>query len=414
MNKFERIGYVIVVALFMAAVAVLLPWNSQVRQEAWETVYHKYDFPVVTKQEALAKIRAASDQTMAQLPDIDADTAYENFKLVNTFGALNRQKRYEELRNDPAVSSAVHSLAQLNVNTIDSLQQNRLRVRDEVGRRRAVDPLFLALDKPEESVWHWDVLIDNASSHLMATLAFIGLAFIGLLQLWGWAKLVNVTVSTVSLALSLSGNAFAQVKKAEVEKKKQKTENMLQIDAMASFYGSEGPPNPNLFLRVTNYTRKTGVESISVYNPRSHNWYTEVAGGWWIPGFGKTQVLGMGVVSGTRNAHSTAGLGIQVYRGGKFGLLAIPELRWERNINGPPRNAFAFIANPNIKMGLSKWSIAPQLSLRRTQTRPWSWTIGAALRLTVDKGRHQYEQGTLTNNLGWLWQRSRAISTWAY
>ena len=400
------VGYIVVTIAFVAAVAILLPWDGSVRRNAWETKHNTFDFQPMDKVQAMSEIRLAMDRTLSEIPNATADTVYQNFKLL----VLLREGPHEELKKDHAIAAAVHQLGQLNIQNLDS-QDDRLKIRDEVSKRREADAQFIALDHPQETIWHWDVLNEHVFRMVPFSLVFVVIGFVGLFHLWGFAKLVRVVGCTLSFLFSVAGGAVAQtVKKAEGKKGKQESEHTLQIDARTSLLVSEGPPNPNLFLRVTETRPKGLVESISSWSPRSRNWSTEVAGGWWVPKTGKSQVLAMAVVADDKSGSARFGLGTQIYRRGKLGFFALPVLRWERSIHGPPAHSFTIVANPNIRVGFARWTVAPDVSLKKVQGRPWSWTIGAGLRF-YPGGKRQYETGILGNSGGIVWVRPRLITS---
>jgi len=403
----RRIGFGVVICAFAAAILILLPWSDHVRQESWETRYNTYDFTPVTKEQAMEMLLEATRITLTETPEISAERAYQNFKLVNLFAEGGP---FADLREVSSVNMAVRQLGELNVSRIDQ-QDNRLKIRDAVGVRREADLEFRAIDRPQETIWHWEVLGEHASRMLPFSFMFVLIGLVGLLRLWGFAKLVNVAGCTLSFLFSVAGGAIAQtVKKAE-GKKGEKTSQTLQIDARASLFVTEGPPNPNFFLRLTNVTPKGLVESISTWNPHNGNWSTEVGGGIWIPNTGTTQIMAGGSVSDDKAGGTRVSVGTQIYRPNKWGFLAIPILRYERSINGPPQHTFAALANPNIRIGLGRFTVAPDVGVRKTQGRPWSWSVGAALRFSPGGGGPQFETGVMGNRSGSMWMRPRMLAT---
>ncbi|OGN02066.1 MAG: hypothetical protein A2657_01860 [Candidatus Yanofskybacteria bacterium RIFCSPHIGHO2_01_FULL_44_110b] len=404
--KFDRaFGYAVVVATFTAAIAVLIPWNARTWTEARTVKIFTYGHPRWTDETARKEASSRIVQLVNMTGNIDIATVHRNLIFVN------------EIIGNASIGAAqepVRRLAKMNMDAYLSHPEYR-RMMWELDSLQKSDPAWRTLREPTETTWHWNVLREHAGKMFPFCLAFCLVGLAGLMKLWGLAKLVYVCGCTISFLLSVAGGAVAQtVKKAASDKQKDKAGQTLQIDARVSLYTSEGPPNPGLFVRVTNSRRKGLVETVSTFNPRNRSWSSDIVAGLWVPGTGKTKVLADVLWTDASGAGARIGAGVQIFRSGRFGFFALPVLRWERKVHGPPIHSFAIGPNPNIKIGSTRWSIAPDVGARRTQGKPWTWYAGVGIRYTPDKGKTQVELGGLTNNAGWTFVRPRFIRTMAY
>jgi len=404
LDKF--VGYAVVVAAFTAAIAVLIPWNARTWTEARTVKVFTYGHPKWTSASTTREVGERILQLVHMKGNIDVATVHRNLIFVN------ETMDNEVLDEDTQVQ--VRELARMNMGTFMAHPEYR-RMTWELDSLQKSDPAWRTLREPTETTWHWNVLREHAGKMFPFCLAFCLVGLAGLMKLWGLAKLVYVCGCTISFLLSVAGGAVAQtVKKAASDKQKDKAGQTLQIDARVSLYTSEGPPNPGLFVRVTNSRRKGLVETVSTFNPRNRSWSSDIVAGLWVPGTGKTKVLADVLWTDANGAGARIGAGVQIFRSGRFGFFALPVLRWERKVHGPPAHSFAVGPNPNIKIGQSRWSIAPDVGFRKTQGRPWAWSAGFGIRFAPRGSRFQIEEGLLTNQAGFTQIRSRLISTFAY
>lgn len=401
---FRKFGYAVVAICFASALLVLFPFTSEKWSEVRTVKTFEYDHPKYTKEEALKSIQERMEYLVRHRSDLDVKTAHDNLVFVNqldTFGPHDE---------DVAVNRS--DLARMNMETYQWMVSKGKIPSRAIEALRNNDPAWRSMRQPTEETIHWNVLRDHVAKMIPFSAAFAIVGLIGLIELWGLSKVMRVAWLTLSFLLSVSGGAVAQTVKKMTGKKEGGSTQTLQIDARVSIYAAEGPPNPGIFLRVTNSGGKGVVENISIWNPRTKAWTTDIVGGLWLPGTGRTRVLAAGYFTEASGANARTGAGIQIFRAGSQGLLAIPVLRWERQIHGPPLHSFVVAPNPNIKFGRSRWSIAPDIMARKTQGRPWLWQVGAGVRFTT--GRHQVEEGWLVNQAGVAQLRTRLISTFAH
>ncbi|MBX4205112.1 MAG: hypothetical protein KW788_02915 [Candidatus Doudnabacteria bacterium] len=417
MDKIGRtLGYIVVVLCFVSSAAVLLPWKQSVWGRALETVSHTYDFPALDKAQAMAMIAEASQRTLAELPNLSMETVYNNFMLVNKFRGSGLFTPYPGLANDPAISAGVWQLGRMNVNALDAMP-DRLKIRAAVEQRRKTDPEFLAIDKPTETVWHWDALTAYAADMLPFSTLFALAGLIGLLRLWGLAKFVNVAGCTLSFLLSVTGGAIAQtVKKAEGDKKK-KTEHLLQLDLRdSSFLTAGSPPDPNLQFRVSLYEKRWFVETVNTTTPRQKKFYSEVGGGVFLKKTSKTWLLADAFKSENQNNDRSLILGSQFYRFWPRITWAFPVLRYEHGITGPPTNTFAVVANPLLRfVRKGRFGLAPDVNLRKTLGKPRTWTAGLGFKLLPGRQRSNSLEVGLFRNWQNQWSvRARSTINFAF
>ncbi len=398
----RKIGYVVVLALFVSSVAVLFPLTKEGWQATRSVKVYKYEHPTYTREKALKEIEARMVHLVTHRDSLTTQTVHQNLIFVNEL----LDGSYDE-----KVKTSSHELARLNWETHAKLVSAGKLDQAELSQLQNADPAWRSLRNPAEATIHWNILSEHAGKMIPFSFLFGILGFAGLVELWGFSKVLRVAYFTLTFLFSVSGGAIAQTIK-KVDGKKKETSRTFQMDARVAVYVSEGPPTPGLFLRMTNSGKKGLVENVSTWNPQSKAWSTDAVGGLWVPGTGKTRVLGAGYLTDAKGARARIGLGLQIFRGGKRGLFALPVLRWERQLHGPPNHSFAIAPNPNIKLGASRWSIAPDLFARKVQGKPWAWQVGAGLRRTF--GKHQLEVGWLRNQAGISQFRTRLISTYAY
>ncbi|GEM_PF-5747202 len=404
--KIERfIGYSVVITAFTVALTVLIPWDKATWDQAVTTRVFEFQHPQRSKTEAMDLIIARMDYINRHFRDLDIKTVHANLIIVNEI--------MEYGPHDEEVQQAVRDLARMNMNAHER-QENFKQRSTELYSLQENDPAWRSMRDNTDRTWYWNVLCEYAGQKAPFSLVFMIIGFLGLMKLWGLAKFVYVAGCTLSFLLSVTGGAIAQTVKKVASGKKEKVSQTLQVDARISLYTSEGPPTPGLFLRVTNSRSKILFENVSAFNPKTKAWSSDIIAGFWIPKTGKIKVLASGLYTDASKTAARIGAGIQIFRSGKIGTLAIPVLRWERKVHGPPEHSFVVGLNPNMKIGSTRWSVAPDVGARRTQSKPWSWYAGIGLRFTPDKGKHQFEGAPLTNSAGIYQTRLRFIKTMAY
>ena len=407
--KFRRFGYLVVLFCFVSSALVLLPNTKEGWRAARSVEVFEYDHPRYSKEAALKSIEERTINIVKARDSLTIEAVHDNLIFVNQlieFGPHGEE-----------VDTGRGNLARVNMDTFESLRAKGVLSRHDLGRLQETDPAWRSMRRPTEATIHWGVLRERAATMAPFSVLFILMGFAGLIQLWGLSKMLRVAWFATSFLLSVSGGAFAQTVKKAAGKKKDQTSRTLQVDARVAIYTSEGPPTPGLFLRTTRSGERVLVENVSTFNPRTKNWTTDVVGGGWIyrtEKTDKTRVLLAAYFTEAKGVNARVGAGLQIFRSGKLGLFALPVLRWERQLHGPPMHSFTVGPNPNVKLGSSGWSIAPDLFARKAQGKPWAWQIGIGLRRSFGKGKYQLEEGWLRNQVGVSQLRTRLISTFAY
>ncbi len=399
----RNFGYGVVVAAFLAAIAVLIPWNRAIWVQAVTTHIYTFDHPKWTPDAALKSAAERVNFLMQSRDKFTARMALDNLTFLNETRRIASQNE--------AVGRTMDNLARINIAEVDS-NARVPRLRYEMGELQKNDPAWRSMMDPTEETWHWDILREHAGQMMPFSMLFVLVGIAGLIKLWGLPKFLEVVVCSISLLLSTAGGVVAQtVKKIQ---KKENTSQTLQMDARLSIFTSEGPPSPGLFLRTTNSSKRGLFQNVSTFNPRTRGWSSDIEAGLWVPKTSKLKVLAEVLYTDATKSAARLGAGIQIFRSGKRGLFAIPVLRWEHQVHGPPIHSFTAVTNPNIRLGSSRWSLAPDVGARRLQGKPWAWTVGIGLRFTPGKGKHQFETAPFTNSAGLDWNRFRFIKTMAY
>lgn len=228
-------------------------------------------------------------------------------------------------------------------------------------------------------------------------------------RLVSWMSYATVA----SISVFFGGTASAQnLKKDE---KKKNAGYSLQLDSRV-ITPVEGPP-PSLFNRTTLNAQKWLVESISTTTPKTSAWYNETGIGVKVVRTPKTTISAIGIVSSDSKGIQKIMFGAQYFRASPIGVIAIPVARTEKTIGGPTSVAVA--TNPFLRFGRegvrSRFALSPDVFVRKTFGKPWTWTAGLGLDFFTRKSKADRIEAALLKNSSDQWQiRGRYVLNFAF
>src|SRR3989344_2949193 len=194
--------------------------------------------------------------------------------------------------------------------------------------------------------------------------------------------------------------------------------NTLQVDLRNSWFLTDGPPDLNLFNRLTFYRGRGAVEIITTATPSQGRWYNESVLGYAFVSKPGVKILGIGAMSHSNTGAKQILAGGQVLWFGRWGVFALPVARYEHGINNRTRSV-AVVANPMLRAPVNGWlrqvAMTADVSARKGPGKPTSWNMGGGPRFFPDPQKPlSFETAVLRNREG-LWQfRARALSAFVF